>query len=329
MSLPGLPTIVNANGSMAEMPGDAVYMLPDEFKADHLKEALEDLWRDEGRRFALGRRAREVIAVQYSPRDCADRYAEAIERYYGRARKGRSALVNAVAGLEATPVCERDILELARCIAQNHPLPSEKQFLVDVSAIVRRDPQVGVDQAERGVLEELLDDPPQGYRVEPVYAAMDKSNYRYARRFTLGLLNCPDQILNDDPVKRYDGDIFLGFSINNSTVLKEAAFYSHLKHIGVRVYFLIYDLEWFERKSSIHEQWLCTFAASDGAICVSRSVAEDLLQLLDATAPGRSRSFPIGIWKKTAKDLADIILNERWDLKWTSDRSIVDAISPL
>ncbi|MGB9713309.1 MAG: glycosyltransferase, partial [Dissulfurimicrobium hydrothermale] len=42
----GLATIVNAHGSMAELPKDAVWMLPDEFEEKELVQALETLWKD-------------------------------------------------------------------------------------------------------------------------------------------------------------------------------------------------------------------------------------------------------------------------------------------
>jgi hypothetical protein len=36
----GLPVIVNAHGAMAELPSDAVFMLPDEFSNNELKDAM-------------------------------------------------------------------------------------------------------------------------------------------------------------------------------------------------------------------------------------------------------------------------------------------------
>ena len=41
----GLPTIVNANGSMADLPDDCVWKIPDVFEDIELVDALEQLWR--------------------------------------------------------------------------------------------------------------------------------------------------------------------------------------------------------------------------------------------------------------------------------------------
>lgn len=117
-----LATIVNSNGSLAELPSDAVWKLPDVFQSDELIEALEILWRNTDRRLALGMRAREVISKEHSPRSCAERYATAIEAFYEKARSGRASLINELARSMDLPVEERSLISLSVCIA--HSLPS-------------------------------------------------------------------------------------------------------------------------------------------------------------------------------------------------------------
>ena len=78
----GLPTIVNANGSMADLPDYGVWKMQDEFVEADLVEALETLWRDPFRRQQLGARARESILTRHAPRSCADQYAQFIETIY-------------------------------------------------------------------------------------------------------------------------------------------------------------------------------------------------------------------------------------------------------
>ncbi|MBK6649316.1 MAG: glycosyltransferase [Betaproteobacteria bacterium] len=53
----GLATIVNAHGSLAELPSEAVMLLPDLFDNSQLSDALEYLWRNGVDRQALGIRA--------------------------------------------------------------------------------------------------------------------------------------------------------------------------------------------------------------------------------------------------------------------------------
>ncbi len=77
----GLATIVNANGSMADLPQEAVWMLPDEFDKTELIEALETLYNDENKRKLLGEKAMHTIREEHAPKSCAKQYALAIEAY--------------------------------------------------------------------------------------------------------------------------------------------------------------------------------------------------------------------------------------------------------
>lgn len=84
----GLPTIVNANGSIAEISSDAVWMLSDEFGESELVEAMERLYRDENLRAELSARARQYVRQHHSPRACAIQYRNAIEDIHLDAANG-------------------------------------------------------------------------------------------------------------------------------------------------------------------------------------------------------------------------------------------------
>lgn len=77
----GIPTIVNANGSMAEIPTDSVYMMPDVFTLDMLTSAIDDLHSDAGLRNEIRQNARRVIAEKHSPQACAESYHDVIEKH--------------------------------------------------------------------------------------------------------------------------------------------------------------------------------------------------------------------------------------------------------
>ena len=76
----GLPTIVNANGSMAELPSDCIWLMPDQFSDENLVEALATLHADPIRRHDMGARARA---------DCEpSQPAPLCRRLYGSHRSG-------------------------------------------------------------------------------------------------------------------------------------------------------------------------------------------------------------------------------------------------
>src|ERR1035437_5452376 len=78
----GLPTIANAIGSMAELPADAVCLLPEDYTDQALTDTLTGLWRDAERRAALGGRARATVIREHDAGRCAALYRDAIERAY-------------------------------------------------------------------------------------------------------------------------------------------------------------------------------------------------------------------------------------------------------
>lgn len=301
----GLPTIVNANGSIAELPRDSVWMLPDGFNDSELIEALETLWQDSNKRQALGDRARMVVMEKHAPRICAEKYTQAIESFYAGIHTGTKALINKLTELDKVPVDEASIKALAASISQNMPSKHPAhQLLVDISGLVQTDLKTGIERVTRSILEDLLLDPPPGYRVEPVYAASDHLGYRYARNFTMRLLECPVSGLVDDLIETYPGDIFLGLELQSQIVPIQISYLKSLHDFGVKIIFIVYDLlpvllpqHFPEGVKEIHSKWLSAIAQFDGAICISMTVADDIMEWLKINSPNRLRPFKIGHFK--------------------------------
>jgi glycosyltransferase involved in cell wall biosynthesis len=151
------------------------------------------------------------------------------------------------------------------------------------------------------LLHELLTHPPAGYRVEPVYATKDQG-YRYARRFTLQLLACPEDVLKDSPVEYRPGDIFFALDLHHGVALEQRCFYQDMRRYGTQVYFVVYDLlpvlfpQAFPKPTQReHQRWLEVVAENDGALCISRAVADELAAWVDTNGRMRERTFRIGL----------------------------------
>ncbi len=189
----GLPVIVNAHGGLAELSGDAAWMLPDQFSDADLITALEMLHQSAEQREVLSRRARQVIASRHAPEVCAQRYAEAIESFFANSRTALPALIDAVAATPPRPneaECSALSVAIARSLPTQRPA---RQLLLDVSATCRSELKTGIERAVRELVLAFLQRPPTGFRIEPVYLSNDDGawHYRYARRYTLALLGCP------------------------------------------------------------------------------------------------------------------------------------------
>lgn len=297
----GLATIVNANGSMKELDQSAVWMLPDEFEDHQLAEALTQLHVDEYRRHDLARKGQKVIAEVHAPRVCADKYFAAIEGCYNRAAvSGTSGLVSALAEQPSVPP-QSEWPTLAAAIAKNNRTsPHHRQLLLDVSELVKHDVKSGIQRVVRSILLCTLQDPPAGWQVEPVYASTEEDGYRYARRFTCRFLGIPEDWAVDEPVEAYNGDIFLGLDLQPSVVPRQAAVLEEWHRRGVGVHFVVYDLVpslmpdvFPEGAKAGHHRWLETVSRFDSAICISRSVADDLHKWLQTYGAKRERPFTL------------------------------------
>lgn len=305
----GSPTIVNANGSMASLPEDGVWKLPDEFGDKELAEALEKLWAQPNLRKKIGNRAREIVLTQHLPRACADRYAQAIEAAYLKAELGPVGLADALAKIEPRQKYGGEYAALARSIVSSIPArPVMRQLLVDVSTIVDEDLKTGIQRVTRGVLHELLENPPPGFRVEPVYGR-NSGGYRYARKYTLEFLGIPDIGLADAPAEFNPGDLFFILDWNCNVALANRQLLKRLRNKGVGIQFMVYDIlpimmpKYFPAgMDKHHHRWLDVVTESDGAICISQAVADSLHEWLDIHGPQRRRPFSIG-WAHIAANI--------------------------
>lgn len=306
----GLPAVVNAHGSLAELPADCVVMLPDEFADEQLARALEMLWREPDKRRVLSERARAYIAKLHAPRRIADMYAQAIETFYEDPMiAARRRLVQAAASLSGAPADEKSWADLAWGIAESLPLlQPQRQLLLDISVLVHQDAKSGIQRVVRSVLKELLKHPPAGFKVEPVYATAE-SSYYYARSFTMKLLNCPQDILVDELVELHVGDIFLGLDLTSGIIEQQKDFLAKARRLGAGVFFVVYDLLPVRLPScfpagvdELHKRWLSVVAQGDGALCISRAVADELAAWLDGVRPERHRPFHIG-WFHLGADI--------------------------
>lgn len=299
----GLPTIVNACGSMAELSPDAVLMLPESFENVALASALEALRRDAGLRASLSASASNLVRVRHDPQACADLYTEVIESFHARGCPDVSKLLGAIAAQEVVPN-KSERRRLAVAIARNHPrLPPARRLFVDVSELVQRDARSGIQRVTRNIVMALLSSPPAGFRIEPVYATVGERGYHYARRFTLGLLDCPGDWSEDDLIDPQLGDIFLSLDLNQEVTVSQADTLADYRDFGVRVLHVLHDLlpvqrpDWFPADmQAAHARWLETIARYDGVVAISRTVANEFAAWLGMCRPPRLRPLGIGWW---------------------------------
>lgn len=226
-----------------------------------------------------------------------------------------SKLIKSIAALTPSDITDHDIINIALSIAKFQFDNREKQLFVDISELVQRDAKTGVQRVVRSILREWFKNPPKGLRVEPVYATPEQG-YRYARQFTWKFLDLPKDMLfelSDDPIEFQVGDIFLGLDLQHHVVISQQAFYQQLRRDGVQVYFLVYDLlpillpyAFPDGVAQLHQRWLEIVSQSDGAICISKAVADELTNWIEVHGTERLRPFKIS-WFHLGADVENSI----------------------
>jgi len=200
----GLATIVNANGSMADLPDEAVLILEDEFTDADLVGAFERLWSEAPLRQRLGQNGAKIISGRHAPRACADLYHQRIEKFYGDQSDGELAMVREI-GSHVERAAEADLIAIADAAASTFPARQPaRQWLVDVTGAPHQgEPgwQAFADWARAA----LVDHRP-GWRTELIDLREGNQRYRYARELASSLLGLPADLLQDDVLEVEKGD---------------------------------------------------------------------------------------------------------------------------
>lgn len=303
--LHGLPTIVNAHGSLAELPDHALLKLEDEFTDLCLTTALCRLWNEPELRASLAKRAFDHVAAEHSPGQVGPMYRDAIENFVTTSSKRNyQRLLVAIGGITVPrPTTPENLLAVASAIAANLPRATPRQLFVDVSAMVQTDLKTGIQRVVRSILMALFASPPEGRRIEPVFTLGNGQPYRYARGYMQKMLGLTELGLEDAPIEVAQGDEFLGLDLfigcagnENQQVLAD------LRDRGVGIYFVVFDIlpvlrpDWFPKGlDADFEAWLQTISAvSDGLVCISRAVADELRAWIEANRPARFTPLNIG-----------------------------------
>ena len=349
----GVPAIVNAHGSIAEIPEDCVVRLPDDFQVADLAGAMVRLYEAPELRRALGEAGRGRIRDWHQPRRIADLYHGAIECYAaGGPRVPEARLVEAIALLDAGEGRSADWPAVARAMAANHPPgPRQSELLVDI------DPGHGSASSASARGEEflryLLLQRRSDCRIEPVF--LDPTGVlRYARGHCLRLLGCPVDWLADEPVDAFAGDVYVACLPGAAVRESRGAMHRQLRHQGVKLHFLLDEhpalfpagpgaVSCDPIDSALYQ----VASDADGLICASRRLVSNLLQWLDVASPPRCRPLAVGVnadsgcpsastgsvpiaGKDAAEEFVAAALGRRFDHHWapTPEKDAADVDGP-
>ncbi|HOO50535.1 MAG TPA: glycosyltransferase [Alphaproteobacteria bacterium] len=289
----GAAVVASNTTSVSEVVGldDALF---DPFDVGAIKNKLMHVLEDKTFRTKLGTYGKER-AKKFSWDESAKNAIAAFERLHDKERNRFSPkfdrngivqrLVNAIANVTRTgTISEADLVNISSSIARNHPKPGRsKRIYLDVSELVQRDAGSGIQRVTRAITKELLSNQPVGYIVEAVYSSAGSRDYRRASMLMHRLLGEETYNTEDVIIEPQCGDIFVGLDLQPQIIPECRDYYQFLRQQGVKVFFVVYDLlpitlpkAFPSDQSEIHSKWLEIVLENDGAICISKAVADEL-----------------------------------------------------
>lgn len=298
-----ISTIINAHGSMQEIPDNCVYKINDNFEIKELTNAIDELSTNNDLRLSIAQKGFERLSTEHSPDSCADLYLEVIEKAYLSGSSAYKRLIESINLKTIDGFSKQELNLLSQSIAQNFPyLTCKPQLFLDISEVHHNDLRTGIQRVVRSILNEILTKPVDGFRIEPVYARVGQP-YRYARKFTMNFIGYPEYANDvvDEIIEFNAGDKFIGLDLCHHITVGKNNFYQKMRSYGVSVKFLVYDLlpillpkAFPSIAVEYHQKWLEVLAEMDGVICISESVANEFRTWLSSnTLKVRKRSIQV------------------------------------
>jgi glycosyltransferase involved in cell wall biosynthesis len=311
----GLPVLANTHGSLAEFPRGTIELLPDLASVAEIGAALAMLWADSERRNNLSKAASAHARTNMSPVAVGSAYQEAIEHFY--ASGGAARLREALPDLSAA-----DHPDAVRSLAVSFPPPSPPRLFLDVSAIVKVDAGTGIQRVIREIGRRVLTSSDGMAAADMV--RLDGTLLRYAHDFAGKLLGLPQYGLTNRPVLAKPGDTLVLMDPYGDINAAEAAELRRQRRLGAKVVVVVYDILPLQRPAwfpptivPFIQHWMReSLSIADAALCISRTVAEDLTAWLDAGADDgtfiRNRPLDVG-WFHLGSDFSAAKLGEPSD----------------
>ena len=306
----GIATITCGSPALDDTPWIALPSLDPAIIAS----ALAALLHDGLHRTELGERGRQFIQRKYDSATVARHYSTAIEagaRFSPR-RHAERLEAYAVQWAARTHRLPTELDAMARSIASTNRTRGRPRLFVDVSAIATFDLRTGIQRVVRALLLELMRSDSTALRVEPIRADLKHRQYRYARHYLTTLFGSPEDDIDEDVVDLQSGDTFLGLDLAGEFVAVMPKWFQVQSERGVRIVFVAYDLlpvrlpECFPQGMDIaFTQWLQMVGkVADEVLCISASVAADLIAWLEENQPLRTHPLRIGSFRLGADLIA-------------------------
>lgn len=303
----GLPVVVNNDASYTDYSDDVVIKIEPEPSIEVIAKKLESIFEKPELLSLYTKRGRQYVAQNHDPAQCAAYYAAALNEFCAR---GQACETDTWVGSFAPVVGgTQDVIANAQHVAtwlSNRKFPAwqRRHLYVDVTSVVEQDAGTGIQRAVKETIRALYSG--KFAEVEPVAVELKNGDLFEARGWlsSKGLLAPYESTQSDfSRVDFLPGDVLL---MLDSTWLRYAEFhpiFERARQARVPVITTVYDLlpirlpEYFvDGGSKWFENWFRdAVQSSDGLLCISRAVAEDVVDYVEKNCPAKN-TLKVGCW---------------------------------
>jgi glycosyltransferase involved in cell wall biosynthesis len=304
----GVPVVVNEEASYEDYPDDVVIKLPADPLAADIATALVMLRNDPDQRRAIAERGYEYVRKHHDPKLCAAQYAAAIAEFTSRhaATQAENHSSNLAPHLAGCPNPIHAAATAANFIDScRSPTFARPCLLIDVSHIAKDDHGTGVPRVVRETVRAAYCSGRPGFKAVAAELVgedlMEAKTWLDHQRLLL-----PFEVneTSNAPLVFRPGDHLLMLDSSWARYTDFAPVFALARNARVPITTAVFDLlpvtlppgnivpggkEWFET-------WLrTTIEASDGIVCISKAVADDLIAYITQHNLVRS-GLKIGYW---------------------------------
>jgi glycosyltransferase involved in cell wall biosynthesis len=303
----GVPVVVNNDASYTDYPDEVVIKLPPIPDPADIAKVLERAHDDRAWLRGKAEAGLAYVRSHHAPHRCATEYAAAIESFIGRARLAGDLTWSSQFAPHLAGCDDRNsAVQSAASWMQSLPRPAfrRRRILIDVSHIAHADHQTGVPRVVKEIVRALMCTQRAG--VEPVAVALCDEGMVVPHRWLdeQGLLVDHERIAAAGPVTIGAGDILLMLDSSWARYREFHPVFARARAARATIVTAIYDLlpillppgnivdggrEWFEAWARD------AIAQSDGLVCISRAVADDVIAYASANHLVGS-SLSVGWW---------------------------------
>ena len=187
---------------------------------------------------------------------------------------------------------------VAKSISETFDRAARPTLLIDISTVVHQDHRTGIQRVVRAISAELLNRRSESRDVRLVYGG-DGHGFTAANAYAWSTFKVLGPS-TDATVDVYPGDIVLFLDLNPGVAIQHRDHVRYLRNRGVSVYHVVYDILPLETPETFWPElcaefrlWAEVVASSDGAICISNTVAKKFAEF--AAIYGESRPMPFEV----------------------------------